>query len=141
LNSYAPKILTRRLFAKILTNTKLHCQLLYKTCYFSILHYEFKFIGSHTTLGHHQVGPIIVATDSWRDVPIATMISVATGVVTHSSPLLLWSIKIQMQKLNIYTTIIHQKSVPKAKHIYKQALSIKIQYQKLTIYTTIIHHT
>jgi hypothetical protein len=43
--------------------------------------------------------------------------------------------------IKIFTTIIHQKSVPKAKHIYTQPLSIKSQYQKPNIYTTIIHHT
>jgi hypothetical protein len=46
-----------------------------------------------------------------------------------------------VQKINIYTIIIHQKSIPKAKYIYRQPLSIKSQYQKLNIYTTIIHHT
>jgi hypothetical protein len=39
-----------------------------------------------------------------------------------------------MQKINIFTTIIHQKLVPKAKHIYRQPLTIKSQYQKLNIY-------
>jgi hypothetical protein len=46
-----------------------------------------------------------------------------------------------VQKINIYTTIIHKKSVPKVKHIYRQPLSIKNQYRKLNIYTTIIQHT
>jgi hypothetical protein len=55
--------------AKILTNTKLHYQLLCKTCCFSILHYLFKFIGSHTTLGRWQVGQITVATARWHHVP------------------------------------------------------------------------
>jgi hypothetical protein len=95
-------------------------------------------IGSQTTLGRWQVGSIIVAMSRWWPMPIATVISVATGAVMHSSPLLLWPIKIQKQKINIYTIIIHQKSVPKAKHIYRQSLSIKSQYQKLNIYTTII---
>jgi hypothetical protein len=46
-----------------------------------------------------------------------------------------------VQKISVYTTIIHQKSVPKSKHIYRQPLSIKSQYQKLNIYITIIQHT
>jgi hypothetical protein len=126
---------------KILTTTKLHYQLLCITCYFSILHYEFKVIGSHTTFVRWQVSPIKVATSRWCHVPVATVISVGTGEVTQSSPLLPWSIKIPKQMINIYTTIIHQKSVPKAKHIYRQPLYIKSQYQKLNIYTTIIQYT
>jgi hypothetical protein len=71
----------------------------------------------------------------------------------------------QYQKINIYTTIIHQKSVPKAKHICIQPLSInesvpkakhiynhypscivhpphiKSKYQKASYIYKFIHHT
>jgi hypothetical protein len=103
-----------------------------KTCYFSILNYLFNFIGSHTTLGHWQVGRIIVAT----------------GVVTHSHPLLLWSIKIQKQMIKIIATAIHQKLVPKAKHIYNNYPSYIVHppyiismYQKASNICKFIHHT
>jgi hypothetical protein len=126
LNSHAPQILTQHLFDwnikkhKVTLPITMQIMLFFYSPLLIQIYWATYYAGSPTS----RSDQITVAMGQWRHVPIAIVISVATGAVTHSSPLILWSNKIQEQKLNIYITIFHQKLVPKAKHIYRQALSI-----------------
>jgi hypothetical protein len=64
-------------------------------------------------MSRSQAGPITIATDGCGHLPIATVISVAMGVVMSLEPI---------------ATMIHQKLVAKAKHIcnhYSSKVSTK----------------